>query len=183
MFRLGNQILDLLAEQATADTVWNIGHVALSPGAANVVPEAAEITLEVRDTSGTHLDTLEDSIRSLTEAAGTGLGLPIRMDRVTVEELRTLMDDAKVVAILDVRSPMSQEATGRIPGARTIDIEAMGGLELVPRGDEGIVYCACPNEASAVQVAKRLRAAGFRRVRPLAGGIDAWLAAGLEVER
>ena len=34
----------------------------------------------------------------------------------------------------------------------------------------------------AEQVAEKLRAAGFKRVRPLHGGIDAWIAAGLEVE-
>jgi len=46
-----------------------------------------------------------------------------------------------------------------------------------------IVYCACPNEASAVKVAKALIEHGFKRVRPLSGGIDAWIAAGYEVER
>jgi rhodanese-related sulfurtransferase len=44
------------------------------------------------------------------------------------------------------------------------------------------VYCACPNDASAAQVARRLMAAGFRNVRPLHGGIDAWQAAGLALE-
>ena len=45
------------------------------------------------------------------------------------------------------------------------------------------MYCACPNEASAVKLAQRLRERGFKRVRPLLGGIDAWVAAGLEVAR
>ncbi|MGH6640910.1 MAG: rhodanese-like domain-containing protein, partial [Polaromonas sp.] len=36
--------------------------------------------------------------------------------------------------------------------------------------------------ASAAQVAKRLMAAGFRNVRPLHGGIDAWEAAGFALE-
>ena len=49
--------------------------------------------------------------------------------------------------------------------------------------NEVIVYCACPNEASAVKVAQALVKHGFRRVRPLTGGIDAWIAAGNEVER
>jgi rhodanese-related sulfurtransferase len=107
----------------------------------------------------------------------------LRMDRVSVDELRGMIEGAKVSAILDVRSPISQELTGRIPGARVVDIDAMDRLDLLPTDDEVIVYCACPNEESAVRVAQRLRAAGFKRVRPLAGGIDAWLAAGLEVER
>ena len=48
---------------------------------------------------------------------------------------------------------------------------------------EVVVYCACPNEASAVKVAQALRQRGFLRVRPLTGGIDAWIEAGQEVER
>ena len=44
----------------------------------------------------------------------------------------------------------------------------------VPRDREVVVYCACPNEATAAKVALQLRAQGFRRVRPLGGGIDAW---------
>src|SRR5437588_382745 len=46
----------------------------------------------------------------------------LRMDRVSVEELRRLMEEKKLTAIVDVRSPMMQASTGRIPGARTIDI-------------------------------------------------------------
>ncbi len=107
----------------------------------------------------------------------------LRMDRISVDELRQLMEEQKVGAILDVRSPLTQEATGRIPGARTVNIESLEGLgELVTEG-EVVVYCACPNEESAVKLAKRLRQLGYKRVRPLHGGIDAWVAAGLEVAR
>jgi len=107
----------------------------------------------------------------------------LRMDRVTVEELKTLLDANEVGVILDVRSTLSQQASGRIPGARRVDIKKITeGLDGVPTDGEVVVYCACPNEASAVKVAEKLRAAGFKRVRPLHGGIDAWIAAGLEVE-
>ena len=107
----------------------------------------------------------------------------LRMDRISVDELQQLMEEQKVGAILDVRSPLTQEATGRIPGARTVNIESLEGLgELVTEG-EVVVYCACPNEESAVKLARRLRQLGYKRVRPLHGGIDAWVAAGLEVAR
>jgi rhodanese-related sulfurtransferase len=53
----------------------------------------------------------------------------------------------------------------------------------LPRDTEVVVYCACPNEVSAAQVARQLRRAGFVHVRPLMGGIDAWIAAGLPIER
>jgi rhodanese-related sulfurtransferase len=48
---------------------------------------------------------------------------------------------------------------------------------------EVVVYCACPNEATAVKVAKQLQKLGYKRIRPLQGGIDAWIDAGMKVER
>ena len=45
-----------------------------------------------------------------------------------------------------------------------------------------VVYCACPNEASAARIAKMLKARGFTRVRPLAGGIEDWVKAGHRIE-
>jgi membrane protein DedA with SNARE-associated domain/rhodanese-related sulfurtransferase len=107
----------------------------------------------------------------------------LRMDRVSVDELRDLIDANKASAIVDVRSPLTQAATGRIPGARAIDIKNIAkGFDGVAKDDEVIVYCACPNEATAVKVAQQLRKLGFKRIRPLHGGIDAWIGAGNEVE-
>ena len=94
-----------------------------------------------------------------------------------------MIADNKVNAIVDVRSPLSQKATGRIPGARTIDMQKISeGFEGVAPEGEVIVYCACPNEATAVKVAQKLAKLGYKRIRPLQGGIDAWIEAGLEVE-
>jgi rhodanese-related sulfurtransferase len=71
----------------------------------------------------------------------------------------------------------------RIPGALAVDLDDVPRtLANVARDQEVIVYCACPNEATAAKVAMQLRGQGFRRVRPLAGGIDAWTSAGLAVE-
>jgi len=107
----------------------------------------------------------------------------LRMDRVTVDELRNLIDENKVQALVDVRSALTQAATGRIPGARAIDMKKINeGFKDVPIEGEVIVYCACPNEATAVKVAQQLRKVGFKRIRPLLGGIDAWIEAGHEVE-
>jgi membrane protein DedA with SNARE-associated domain/rhodanese-related sulfurtransferase len=107
----------------------------------------------------------------------------LKMDRMTVDELRELFDAGTPTTVVDVRSPLSQAATGRIPGAVTVNVTNMP-LELlaVPLTNEVVVYCACPNEASAVKVAQALKQRGFQRVRPLAGGIDAWIDAGHEVE-
>ncbi|HSS71631.1 MAG TPA: rhodanese-like domain-containing protein [Casimicrobiaceae bacterium] len=108
----------------------------------------------------------------------------LRMDRVSVDELREMMEKNAVKALVDVRSAITQEATGKIPGALAIDMQNIAaGFQGVPVDGEVVVYCACPNEATAVKVAQKLQKLGFKRIRPLLGGIDAWIEAGLEVER
>jgi len=110
----------------------------------------------------------------------------LRMARVSVVELADMLRRGERPLIVDVRSPSSQ-SQGRIPGAVWIDDRAFetslraSGLE-ESDVDEVIVYCACPNEASAALVAKQLMRAGFKRVRPLAGGIEAWVEQGYAVE-
>jgi rhodanese-related sulfurtransferase len=102
---------------------------------------------------------------------------------LTVDELRTLLTGGRPTKVLDVRSPISQALTGRIPGAITVDASNIKvDLLAVEPETEVVVYCACPNEATAAKVAKALIRHGFKRVRPLAGGIDAWIAAGYDVE-
>ena len=107
----------------------------------------------------------------------------LRMDRISVDELHALMTAKRVGTVIDVRSPITQSLTGRIPGAIAVDFKNLkvGLLKIDPQ-QEVIVYCACPNEYSAAKVAKVLIQHGFTRVHPLLGGIDAWIAAGHPVE-
>jgi len=110
----------------------------------------------------------------------------LRMSRVGVDELNDLLARGDPPLVVDVRSRSSQKG-GRIPGAIWIDSHAFdeslraGGLnERI--GQDVIVYCDCPNEASAAVVAKKLMRVGFKRVRPLGGGIDAWIEKGYDIE-
>ena len=106
----------------------------------------------------------------------------LRMARVTVESLAELLDAGERPLIVDVRSPVAREE-GRIPGAISILEDGLSPeLQLHPRDALVVVYCACPNDASAVLAARKLLEHGFRNVRPLAGGIDAWTASGRTVE-
>ncbi len=104
----------------------------------------------------------------------------LRVARITVDELRQRIERGAPPAILDVRSAIARERQPGIPGALPLDSDAIepAGLNLAP-GQEIVVYCNCPNEASAALVAKRLIEAGYPNVRPLQGGLDAWIAAGL----
>lgn len=109
----------------------------------------------------------------------------LRIARIGVDELRALMEGGKRPVIVDVRSPGARDLDRRfIPGALTMDIaEVDERLGELPADREIIFYCTCPNEASAATVAKKLIGLGYTRVRPLHGGLDAWIAAGYEVER
>jgi membrane protein DedA with SNARE-associated domain/rhodanese-related sulfurtransferase len=106
----------------------------------------------------------------------------LRMARVSVNELHSMLKGEPPPLLIDVRSAISREG-GYIPGSRWVEPRAPDEeLRNLPVSHEVVVYCACPNEASAAVLAKRLMNAGFQRVRPLQGGIDAWIASGLPVE-
>jgi membrane protein DedA with SNARE-associated domain/rhodanese-related sulfurtransferase len=104
--------------------------------------------------------------------------------RITVDELYAMMGRGENLVILDVRSKTHRDLHGlRIPGAMPVDLDDFDHVASgISPDHEVVVYCACPNDASAVKVAGMLRQRGFKRVRPLAGGIDAWTAAGLGLE-
>jgi membrane protein DedA with SNARE-associated domain/rhodanese-related sulfurtransferase len=108
----------------------------------------------------------------------------LRMDRISVDELHAMMTRERVSKIIDVRSPLTQAQTGRIPGAITVDVKNLRvDLLAVEPDGEVIIYCACPNEYTAAKLAKILIQHGFKHVHPLEGGIDAWIAAGHPVEK
>ena len=108
----------------------------------------------------------------------------LRMDRITVAELRKLIEDGQEVVILDVRPQEIRAEEGTIAGAVSAHpADSDPALRTYPREMEIVVYCACPNEESAATAAKHLRQAGFKKIRPLLGGIDAWVQAGYPIER
>ena len=108
----------------------------------------------------------------------------LRMARITVEELQALIRAGANPTIIDVRSPGARARDGRrIPGAVLVDmVELEKEFPELPTDRDIVVYCTCPNEASAARVAKSLMTRGFTRVRPLLGGFDAWVQAGLSVD-
>ncbi|PLC51117.1 sulfurtransferase [Pollutimonas subterranea] len=101
------------------------------------------------------------------------------MERVTPYELHGMLESGDHAIVVDVRSALAQ-AQGRIPGAISLTASDIA-INMGP-ADEVIVYCDCPNDASAAMVAKQLMQQGYGRVRPLAGGIEAWVAAGYPIE-
>jgi membrane protein DedA with SNARE-associated domain/rhodanese-related sulfurtransferase len=100
----------------------------------------------------------------------------LSMARITVSELREMLEAGKTPLIVDLRSsPAVEEDPLLIQGAIHLGAEDIKSrLDDFPRDREIIVYCSCPNEVSSARLALQLRRKGFTRVRPLLGGLDAW---------
>jgi len=106
------------------------------------------------------------------------------MARINVDELYQRMQGDTVPVVVDVRSETAHKLERRrIPGALHMPVQDFERhLQSLPRDREIVLYCTCPNEASAAQAARVLLRNGFQQVRPLRGGLDAWIAAGYAVE-
>jgi rhodanese-related sulfurtransferase len=108
----------------------------------------------------------------------------LRMDRITVAALRRAIEEGRNPLILDARPKEIRLRDGMIPGAVPAGPEDLDAIMTASRPDrEVVVYCACPNEASAATVARRLKQAGVKTIHPLLGGIDAWIRAGAPLDR
>lgn len=100
------------------------------------------------------------------------------IEHIQVEVLREALAAGAGPTLIDVRSDEARALDTRaIPGAIGI------GLKQLPKrlgafadGRELVVFCDCPDDASAIAGARILAAAGLPRVRVLAGGLDAWVA-------
>ena len=106
------------------------------------------------------------------------------MARIEPSELHRLISSATPPVVIDVRSGASRKLDGRrIPGALGLALgELRDRKSALPKGSEFVVYCDCPNDVSAVAAARILAGRGIARIRPLAGGLQAWADAGLPLE-
>ncbi len=108
----------------------------------------------------------------------------LRIARISAEELQRLMAGEPLPVVVDLRSSINREQDGRrIPGAQIVRLdEITKHVEQFPLDREVVFYCSCPNEASAAYAARQLMNLGYTRVRPLLGGLEAWVSAGFDVE-
>ncbi len=96
--------------------------------------------------------------------------------RITAAELQQKFAAGENPLILDLRSRMEkQRDPSEIQGAIDLVLEDVEKRRHeFPHDRDIVVYCSCPNEATAARVALMLQRQGFTRVRPLLGGLDAW---------
>ena len=109
----------------------------------------------------------------------------LRMAKISVDELKQRLDAGEPVTIVDVRHPVSLELDpDGIPGALNLLLEEIEHRHHeIPRDQDIVLYCTCPNEVSSARTALLLKKKGIHRVRPLEGGLDAWRDRKFPVER
>lgn len=108
----------------------------------------------------------------------------LRIARISPDELKRLMDDGREIFVVDLRGAMDHEADPHtIPGALRVTAEELEHRHHeIPRDQDVILFCACPNEVTAARMALMLRKRGVTKVRPLAGGIAEWRARAFPLE-
>jgi rhodanese-related sulfurtransferase len=84
--------------------------------------------------------------------------------------------------VLDARpgAPMP-ELQCRIPSALGLDPHSPEQLDDALRTHDMVIYCICPDSATALEVSQYMRSNGYTRIRALRGGLDAWQRRGFPV--
>jgi membrane protein DedA with SNARE-associated domain/rhodanese-related sulfurtransferase len=99
----------------------------------------------------------------------------LEIERISVAEFASLIEQGHQPIIIDARSLTAQQLDAAIPGALAFDAgDVQGFMAGLDKDKHVIVYCSCPNDITATQVAKQFLSHGFHRARPLLGGLDAW---------
>jgi membrane protein DedA with SNARE-associated domain/rhodanese-related sulfurtransferase len=106
------------------------------------------------------------------------------VSRISADELQALIAAGERPLVVDVRGLTTQKLDPRqIPDAIAISLDAIEtSRDELPRDRKIVVYCGCPNEASAARAARLLLDRGYPWVRPLIGGLEAWSSAANSLE-
>jgi rhodanese-related sulfurtransferase len=100
--------------------------------------------------------------------------------RIDVNEAKEMMSRDDVV-IIDVREPHEYNA-GHIPNAKLIPVNSVyARREELPRDKDIIMVCAVGQRSALA--AEMAAAAGLTRLYNLDGGTEAWIKAGLPIEK
>lgn len=99
----------------------------------------------------------------------------LALPRITPDELGQLLEAGHDPLIVDARSLTARQLEQGIPGALVYhDFTPERLMATLDRDRHIVVFCSCPNDVSAAQVAQEFLKNGFHRARPLLGGLDAW---------
>ena len=108
---------------AAENTVWNLGDAVFEPGAPNVVPARAVLSVEFRDTSSQVLDRLEARLRELADQAMAG---PVSVDAAKVVSLKPTPMDSNLGDRIATAAATHEAAWIRMPSGAGHDAMVLG---------------------------------------------------------
>ncbi|WP_025596616.1 VTT domain-containing protein [Burkholderia sp. WSM2230] len=84
--------------------------------------------------------------------------------------------------VLDARpQSVALDAASPIPGALSLDPHSLEQIDVALRTYDSVIYCVCPDSATAAEISVRMRNYGYTRIRALHGGLEAWQRRGFPV--
>lgn len=97
--------------------------------------------------------------------------------RVTPDELKAMLAKKERVILIDVRTP-GEHNEAHIPGSVLMPLDTLEGVASLPNGGAIILYCRSGKRSqTALDILSRK---GFKDIRHLEGGINAWIKSGGE---
>lgn len=115
------------------------------------------------------------------QAASSGSGQTSVFRSLSPQEAKSLIETRKDLALVDVRSP-EELYEGSIPGSLLIPFSELAqGRKTLPTGKPLLLICAVGGRSYAV--GQYFSGKGYGEIYNLAGGISAWKAAGLPLQR
>ncbi len=181
---LGMSSARFLAFEVVAALVWTIAFMALGMLFSDQIQEIFEIMASTGEIAIAIVVVAIGAVIALRYWRRTRFLRELEIPRIGIDELHALIEQGRDPIVIDVRSDAGTQVDARrIPGAISIHLSEIGARAAgLARDREIVVYCNCPNEVSAARAAATLVAQGLLRARPLAGGLDAWVAAGRATE-
>lgn len=103
--------------------------------------------------------------------------------QLTPLQLEVAMRTEAPPIILDARPGAALvDATQRIPGALCLDANSQAEIDEALPAKNRVVYCVCPDQATAMRITQHMRRKGFTRIRTLKGDLDAWARRGYSLD-
>ncbi len=160
-------------------SVWLLGGAALDH-------EIVRIVLWVRSSGGTIFDAFAAIfVTFLLYRWVRRLQFRRWLGKVRIEpsQLDEMMKSDDPPLIFDARPRAIREKDAyRIAGAYPLDLDSSDQLDPALLTRPLVVYCVCPNEATAKKIIQQLQRKNVHNLRALKGGLDAWEKHGYPVE-
>jgi N-carbamoyl-L-amino-acid hydrolase len=124
MFGFATNLAERLRAAGGPDSVWNFGIVTVRPGATNVVPAEAELSVEFRDQSPAVLERMNDAFHAAVQAAQATLNVAV--SSTPTAALEPVGMDTQLVDLIAEAAVESGSSHVRMPSGAGHDAMLLG---------------------------------------------------------